>query len=103
METHRLARELRKVVKKTGKVVDTVEAQEKGAESEDRVRSRLCRTVGVELWRGKGWILGGGVFRGDRGEHAGSLLKCQECLQRGSGERRVNAVAMVSSAVVKWI
>lgn len=80
-----------------------METQEKGAESEDRVRSRLCRTVGAELWRGKGWILGGGVFGGDRGEHAASLLKCQECLQRGSGERRVNTVATVRSAVVKWI
>lgn len=71
-----------------GKKADT-----RSKEGEDRVRSWLCRTVGVELWRGKGSTGGGGVPVGDRGEHAGSLLKCQERLQQGSGERRANAAA----------
>lgn len=58
-------------------MVDREETQEKGAAGEDSFWCRLCWTVGAELWRGKGWILGGGVAGGDRGEHAGSLLKCQ--------------------------
>lgn len=53
----------------------------------------LCQTVGVELWRGKGLNVGGGVVGGDRREHAGSLLKCQESLQWGSGESRGIAAA----------
>lgn len=47
----------------------------------------------MELWRGKGLNVGGGVVGGDRGEHVGSLLKCQESLQGGSGESRGIAAA----------
>lgn len=62
--------------------------QRHGAEGEGRVRSRLCRTVVSELWRGKGRIFRG---RGGWGRQRGTCWltpEVSECLQRGSGKKQ---------------
>lgn len=80
LENPKVGTDLRRTVGKRGVSGRQGRKSRKRAKGEDRVRPRFCRTVGVELWRGKGSTVGGGVAGGDRGEHAGSLLKCQENL-----------------------
>lgn len=80
------------------KVFSDVRRADREETQKERVQPRLCWTVGWELWRGKGSSLGGGVVGGDRGEHAGSLLKCQSVCSRAPGKkRRVSATASPQS------
>lgn len=62
--------DLQRSSQKDRSAVDREETQEKELRV-TRFGPGCVGQLGAELWREKGWILGGGVAGGDRGEHAG--------------------------------
>lgn len=80
-------------------------ADPRSKEGEDRVRSWLCRTVGVELWRGEGVDWRG---RGDCGRQRGTCwltLKVSRTSTAGLWRKESECCSewAICSATGKWI